>query len=523
VYQVNMSQRFHAAFQGDPFELFARLYARNPAPFFAYVNAGDHQIVSTSPERFVLLDGNVVETRPIKGTRPRGRTAAEDLRLQEELQNSLKDEAELSMIVDLLRNDIGKVCRAGSVKVSEHKRLEVYENVYHLVSVVHGILDDERDAVDLIRATFPGGSITGCPKIRAMEIIDELEPVRRHVYTGSIGYLSFHDTMDLSIAIRTATITEGRLLFSVGGGVVYDSNPDDEFEETLHKGRTLMDALDLAPITPPAQVRAAWCNGAYKPIAEVSISIEDDGVAYGYGFFETIRVQHGVPFMLEEHLDRFNCAWRDCFGTPVPDITWGQVIAQVVARCGLSNKLAAVKLLATAGKPRRNAFDGTLLVTAREYVHRLAGTARSGLHLAVYPHRRHSHLSDYKTMNYMFYKLAANWAKTQMADEALILNYDRSVSETNTANVFCINGSEICRPISEHVLPGTMEKAVCSLLTAWGRPVTSRRLSVQDLQKATHVFVTNSLMGAVPVARVENTLLSADDGICARINDALFG
>ncbi|HEY5958068.1 MAG TPA: aminodeoxychorismate synthase component I, partial [Polyangiaceae bacterium] len=220
VYQVNMSQRFQATFEGDPFDFYARLYQRNPAAFFSYINAGDHQIVSSSPERFIQLDGSAVETRPIKGTRPRGNTPEEDLLLRQDLETCAKDDAELSMIVDLLRNDIGKVCRANSVRVTEHKRLEAYKNVYHLVSIVRGELDEGKNAVDLIRATFPGGSITGCPKIRSMEVIDELEPVRRHIYTGSIGYLSFHGTMDLSIAIRTATIASGNVYFSVGGGIV---------------------------------------------------------------------------------------------------------------------------------------------------------------------------------------------------------------------------------------------------------------------------------------------------------------
>jgi para-aminobenzoate synthetase component I len=248
VYQVNMSQRFQAPFTGDPFDCFARMFAANPAPFFAYINAGDHQIVSTSPERFVQLRHGSVETRPIKGTRRRGRTSEQDEALARELRESPKDDAELSMIVDLLRNDIGKVCRPGSVRVLEHKRLEAYANVYHLVSIVRGDLDPGVDAIDVLRAMFPGGSITGCPKIRAMEIIDELEPVRRHVYTGSIGYISFHGTMDLSIAIRTATFTAGKVVFSVGGGVVLDSDAPSEFEETLHKGRTLLNVLD-APST----------------------------------------------------------------------------------------------------------------------------------------------------------------------------------------------------------------------------------------------------------------------------------
>jgi para-aminobenzoate synthetase component I len=243
VYQVNLSQRFEVPFHGDAFALFAQLYAANPAPFFAFVQAGDHQIVSTSPERLVRVRDGTVEARPIKGTRPRGGDPDADRRLRRDLESSAKDEAELSMIVDLVRNDLGKVCAPGTVEVVEHKRVEAYANVYHLISVVRGVLASGRGAIDVVRASFPGGSITGCPKIRAMAIIDELEPVRRHLYTGSIGYLGFGGTLDLSVAIRTVTIARGRLVFSVGGGIVFDSKATDEYDETLHKGRTVINLL----------------------------------------------------------------------------------------------------------------------------------------------------------------------------------------------------------------------------------------------------------------------------------------
>lgn len=246
VYQVNLSQRFEFPFDGDSFELWRSLFAMNPAPFFAYVQAGDHQVLSTSMERFLYRQGAYVETRPIKGTRKRGDNPEEDRKMRQELENSPKDDAELSMIVDLLRNDLGRVARPRSIRVTQHKRLEAYQNVYHLVSIVTGALDARVRHTDLIRATFPGGSITGCPKIRAMEIIDELEPNVRHVYTGSIGYLGWHDNLDLNIAIRTALIHGGRCLFSVGGGIVYDSDPEDEYEETLHKGRTIFQWFDNA-------------------------------------------------------------------------------------------------------------------------------------------------------------------------------------------------------------------------------------------------------------------------------------
>jgi para-aminobenzoate synthetase component 1 len=206
---------------------------------------------------------------------------------QDREAKSKKDDAELSMIVDLLRNDIGKVCKAGSVRVAEHKRLEAYQNVFHLVSIVEGRLEEGRDAIDLLRATFPGGSITGCPKIRTMEIIDELEPNRRHIYTGSIGYISFHNTMDLSIAIRTATVYNGKIFFSVGGGIVFDSDPHDEFEETIHKGRTLMEVFKGKEEKSTEQ-NYVWINGTLEPLDQASIPVWDQGFQYGFGFFETI-------------------------------------------------------------------------------------------------------------------------------------------------------------------------------------------------------------------------------------------
>ncbi|HWO14516.1 MAG TPA: bifunctional anthranilate synthase component I family protein/class IV aminotransferase, partial [Polyangiaceae bacterium] len=497
------------------------MYAANPAPFFAYINAGNHHIVSTSPERFIQLRHGSVETRPIKGTRPRGKTPAEDEALRRELQESPKDDAELSMIVDLLRNDIGKVCRAGSVRVLEHKRLEAYKNVYHLVSIVAGELDPGMGAVDLLRATFPGGSITGCPKIRAMEVIDELEPVRRHLYTGSIGYVGFDGTMDLSVAIRTATFTGGRVVFSVGGGIVFDSDPASEFEETLHKGRTLMNALDASSAEEPS-AGTAWHNGAFKPIEAVSVPIDSEGLSYGLGFFETLRVQAGRPILLEAHLQRFERAWQEFFQSAPPDVTWGEVIAQLIRRNGLSSAVAVVKLVAAAGKPQDPRSPHVLFASAKPYVPRSMPSERPGLRLRVYPHQRHTHLASHKTLNYMFYKLAGEWAKRHGADEALILNADRSVSETNTANVCCVFGTTACLPASEHALPGTMAAEVRRLLPHWGFAVEARRLTLEDLLAADQVFLTNSLMGAVPVLSVDDAELRYDSALCEKVNAAVF-
>ncbi len=520
VYQVNMSQRFEAGFSGDPFALFQALYAMNPAPFFAFVNAGDHQIVSTSPERFIQQQGQRIETRPIKGTRPRGTTEAEDAAYAEELQNSPKDDAELSMIVDLLRNDIGKVCEAGSVRVAEHKRLEPYQNVFHLVSVVTGKLDQGRDSVDLIRAAFPGGSITGCPKIRSMEIIDELEPVRRHIYTGSIGYISFHDTLDLSIAIRTATVCSGRIYFSVGGGIVYDSDPAAEYEETLHKGQTLMSAFrsgDRDEAKEDVSTAWGWENGLLKPLEQIRVPVTSPGFQYGYGFFETIRTVRGHAPHLAVHLERFEGTWRTLFGGDPPDMTWAEVIRQVVEKNGLSGTVAAVKLMAAKG-----AHHPVLLVLARPYTHRLDVVKQPGLRLAVYPHPRQTPLADHKTLNYLYYLRAGEWARAQGADEALILNPDGSISETSTANLLAVSGDRILLPESPHVLPGVMQNVVCKLLSEMGYRLEQVHLTPEALFSADQVLLTNGLMGAVPVISVNSEPLASPADLWQKINQKVL-
>ena len=247
VFQVNLSQRFEADLKISPFELYKRLRAVNPAPFSSYLNLPEVTVVSASPERFLKVESDLVETRPIKGTRPRGRDSVEDKRLADELTHSAKDRAENMMIVDLERNDLGRVCRYGTVKVTELAILETFPTVFHLTSTVSGKLRRGKSNIDLLKATFPGGSITGAPKVRAMEIIDELEPTKRSVYTGSIGYLGFNEDMDINIVIRTFLIKEGKAYFQVGGGIIYDSDAEAEYVETLDKARGLLRALQLAP------------------------------------------------------------------------------------------------------------------------------------------------------------------------------------------------------------------------------------------------------------------------------------
>ena len=525
VYQVNLSQRFEMGFAGDSYSLFKTLYCMNPAPFFAYVNAGDHQIVSTSPERFLLRTGNRVETRPIKGTRPRGKTPEQDREMKAALASSPKDDAELSMIVDLLRNDIGKVCAGGSVVVAQHKRLEAYQNVYHLVSVVEGMLAEGENSVDLIRAAFPGGSITGCPKIRSMEIIDELESHRRHIYTGSIGYISFHDTMDLSIAIRTATIVGDRLVFSVGGGIVYDSDPEDEYEETLHKGQTLMSVFQGAGERPGSETGSSpwvWQNGRLLPQDQAVVPVADLGLQYGFGFFETIRVDKGVTHRLQDHIDRFTRTWAALFGAASPDLTWEDIITQVVEKNGLGDTTAAVKILATRGDASQIGFRGTLLVTVRPYTHRLAVVEATGLTLATYPYPRMTPLADHKTLNYLYYYQAGAWARRRGADEAVILNPDKTISETNTANILVVSGRTVIRPRSPHVLPGVMQDAVCRLFKRLGFSVKDHPMFPDAIADTATVLLTNALMGVVPALSLDGRQLKIDQALIGTINRDIF-
>jgi len=261
IFQVNLSQRFSLPRVTEPWPLYRRLRAINPAPMAAYLNFGEFQVVCASPERFLKVNGRRVETRPIKGTRPRGQDPASDARLREELWQSAKDRAELVMIVDMERNDLGRVCRPGSVRVPELYRLEEYATVFHLVSTVEGELAPGRDVVDLLAAAFPGGSISGAPKVRAMEIIEELEPVRRGIYTGSIGYLGFDQQADLNIVIRTLIFKGDQIYFQVGGGITIDSDPSLEYAETLDKARALVRALGLDD-------RQAFASLQVKPAAE---------------------------------------------------------------------------------------------------------------------------------------------------------------------------------------------------------------------------------------------------------------
>lgn len=246
VMQVVLSQRLSIPFRSHPLQLYRALRTLNPSPYMYYLDFDEFQVVGTSPEILVRFENGVVTVRPIAGTRPRGKTEAEDKALEEELLADPKELAEHLMLIDLGRNDIGRVCTPGSVCVNEKMIIERYSHVMHIVSNVFGRIKERMSAIDVLRATFPAGTVSGAPKIRAMEIINELEPIKRGIYAGAVGYLSWDGNMDTAIAIRTAVIKDKRLNIQVGGGIVADSVPDNEWDETMNKGRAIFRAVAMA-------------------------------------------------------------------------------------------------------------------------------------------------------------------------------------------------------------------------------------------------------------------------------------
>jgi len=246
VIQVVLSQRFSAELKADPFDIYRSLRTINPSPYMFFLRFGATLVVGASPEVLVRKEEDVVEVRPIAGTRPRGKTIEEDDVFEHELLDDPKELAEHVMLVDLGRNDLGRICRTGSVKISEFKVIERYSHVMHIVSNVRGILDNNTDAFDVFRATFPAGTLSGAPKIRAMEIIDEMEPQRREIYGGAVGYFSFSGNMDMAIAIRTLVIHDNHVHLQAGAGIVADSSPVAEYEETINKAKGVMKAIEMA-------------------------------------------------------------------------------------------------------------------------------------------------------------------------------------------------------------------------------------------------------------------------------------
>ena len=265
-----------------------------------------------------------------------------------------------------------------------------------------------------------------------------------------------------------------------------------------------------------------WQDGRLIRQDQAAVPVSDLGLQYGFGFFETIRVEKGHACRLQAHLHRFNRTWTALFGGVPPDLTWRAIIAQVVEKNGLGDVSAALKILATRGDASRSRKNGTLLVTARPYTHRLTALGAAGLKLATYPHRRLSPLADHKTLNYLYYHQAGAWARKKGADEAVVLNPEGTISETNSASILVVSGKTVTRPGSSHVLPGVMQAAVCRRLIERGFAIKDRPIYTDAVLNADMVLLTNSLMGAVPALSLDNRPLRCDQSLAAALNRGLF-
>ncbi|MBN1916674.1 MAG: aminodeoxychorismate synthase component I [Verrucomicrobia bacterium] len=534
-YQVNLSQRFEARLAVSPEELALRLFEASPAPFSAFVRFDGRAIVSSSPELFLRVRGREVETRPIKGTRPRGATPDEDERLKTELVASPKERAELVMITDLLRNDLGRVCEYGSVRVPELRVVESYRNVHHTYSRIVGRLKEDAGLADLLRATLPGGSVTGAPKVRSMEIIEELEPTARGPYCGAIGWIGADGAMDLNIVIRTILVeadgaTGRRLTFQVGGGIVADSDPAAEYEETLDKAQGILRALRAGHTAHarrraarrPAMNRHVILNGRLVPPGEACVSVDDRGFLYGDSVFTTLRCYAGVPFRLDRHVTRLNASLHSpivAIAYTVDENSIRDDIARLVAKNGCLD--AVVRLRVTRGRgagplPPKDAAPTTLLTV--DPVHLDESLYARGARLIVSSERRdpHGKLGRHKLGSYLFSLVARREAAAAGADEAIIADTDGHWLECACSNLFAVvEGALVTPDVTENLLPGIARETVLECARDLGIPVSLQTLTAEITERAEEWFITNSVQEIVPVARVTTKSYTAPGPVAA--------
>jgi para-aminobenzoate synthetase component 1 len=511
IYQMNLAQRFTCATAEPPARIYRRLRALNPAPMGAFLEAGDWTVLSSSPERFLEVEGGRIRTFPIKGTRPRGGTPADDAAQLRELAASEKERAELLMIVDLMRNDLGRVCRFGSVRVKRLHDLKTFATVHHLEGEVEGDLRPGVGAAELLRAVFPGGSITGAPKVRAMTVIDELEPVSRGIFSGSIGYWSACGRIDLNIAIRTIVCHRGRASFHVGAGIVWDSDPEFEYEETLAKGRALLAALGAtewpggrrarSPVEKSVPSRDRGRDGRPARPATPSASAEPSDAK---GVFETVLLAGGHPVFFDEHRDRFaaGCAYFGLKGAPE----------------GEALRSAAAEAIRAAGIP-----DGVLRWSAWE-----GGHGRAEWAMRVEPPRPHMLRPEWraeicatplpgrgpesacKHLGRRAWLDALASVRAAGGDEAVLVDAAGHVVEGAVSNVFCVRGGRLFTPsLACRPLPGIVRSQVLSLARGMGLAVEEAALTAGELEAADEVFITNSLIGLRPVALLGGRRLAA--------------
>ncbi len=475
IFQVNLCARLEAPFAGDPLDLFcAGVEAFAPA-YAAFVAGGDGAIASFSPELFLRRTGDEVLTSPIKGTAP----LDADVR---ELIASAKDRAENVMIVDLMRNDLGRVSTPGSVRVPAMVRPERHA-VWHLVSDVVGHVGHDVPHSALLRATFPPGSVTGAPKVRAMEIAAELEPTSREAYTGAIGHASPDGSLELNVVIRTFEIAEGRVWLGVGGGIVADSTPDGEYAELLVKARPLIDAidgrLDVSLGTDGRGFETPAVPAFQPPMTRLSRPVD-----VAQGIFTTLLVLDGNPVDLEAHIARLDASVRAVYGTTV--------------RAGLDDAVRR-KAAGLSGQHRLRIEAIPLAESAEVAVRMSTAELRAPSSTwQLIPQIVSGGLGQHKWID------RSVLGQVGGSIEPLLIDADGSVLESGRANVFVVLDDGVhTPPLDGRILPGTARARIIEQLTAAGIPVLQRRLTSDDFARASEVFVSNTLRGVVPVTSVE--------------------
>jgi branched-subunit amino acid aminotransferase/4-amino-4-deoxychorismate lyase len=495
VYIANLTHQLTASTAESAETLYARLRQLNPAPFSAFLRQGHVEILSASPERFIQIrpadirtsDQQIrdqgpllprtITTYPIKGTRPRGDDAVSDAQNALDLLASGKDRSELLMIVDLERNDLSRICLPDSIVVPELFRLETYPTVHHLVATVQGLLRGEISAVDALKACFPGGSITGAPKIAAMRIIDQLELQARYLYTGCLGYFSLDGQSDFNILIRSIIKQGQSVSYGSGGGITWESHAVDEYDEMLVKAKSFRQVMQR--IRKGRRLAMLWINGQPSQGQDL---ILDDGLLFGRGVFETIRVGD-QPIFWAEHLLRLNQGLSDLgIRPPVdPDVLLRQVQSLPIRHCVL-------KIVATAAN---------LILQTRP----LPAADHRAWHLAVASGTRTSNplLLSSKNLNYLDNLLAWENARQAGFDDVIWLNSAGQVAETSRANLFWLRDGQILTPdLACGLLNGVVRQWVIA-----NYPVQAGFFSLDDLLSANAVFITNSLIGIQPISRIQ--------------------
>ena len=513
IYQMNLAQCFRGALVEPAPALYRRLRRLNPAPMAAFLDGGDGlAVLSSSPERFITVEQGKIRTFPIKGTRPRGSTEAEDVELKAALMLSGKERAELLMIVDLLRNDLGRVCRFGSVDVRRLHALESFATVHHLVGEVAGELRETVTTAELLRAVFPGGSITGAPKVRAMQLITEMEPEPRGLFAGAIGYLGADGRMDFNIAIRTLVCCGEQVSFHVGAGIVWDSDPAAEYEETLAKGRALFAALGAPfPESPPRADRREMLNGELVPAPRM-----DADPAGAVGVFETLRLRAGKPEFFSEHATRYlaGCAFFKLSPAPSPE-TLRAAVDSLVKENRLTEGVVRWSVWKDGGNapqwqvrlepPRPHMGKPTLIATFSTVRLPPPDAERACKH-----------------MGRGLWRDALAAARAAGFDEVVLLDAAGRVIEGGGSNIFCVDEAGVLQTPSLDCgpLPGVTRAQVLALARGVGVPVREGLVTPAMVRGAREVFVTNALVGIRPLAAIDAIRLPAPGPVTARLRQA---